>query len=745
MDTIGMIAALCLAPCLIVTADDPYVVVWDSPSADSSGSMPLGNGDVGINLWVEENGDLVFYLSKTDAWSENGRLLKLGRVRVSLTPGLVKPGQPFRMTLDAHEGVARVVSGSDGSALRIHVWVDANYPFVRVEVEGDQPFEMAVAFETWRTEERPLLDVERDSAYGLTESGQPITVHPDTVIPDRTGSVAWFHRNEQSIWADTLTWQGVSSFIPDGVDPLLNRTFGGVIRGRNLVSVDPAHLRSSAPAATQAFAVYVLNAVTPTPQAWIEQAERLVDEDTSDWRAAYDAHTKWWRAFWDRSWIRLSSAENAAAVANVDRGYALQRYISACVGRGGSPIKFNGSIFTVDAVQKGVTLDADYRQWGGPYWFQNTRLAYWPMLASGDFEMMEPLFRMYLDALPFAQARTRTYFGHGGAFFPETMYFWGAYANDNYGWKREGLDIGVTENTYIRYYYDGALELLLLMLQFENYTGDPAFVQERLLPLATPVIEFYEEHYPRGEDGKLRIAPSQALETWQKANDPAPPIAGLRRVLTDLLALPDSTVAADLREAWVQLREDLPAIPVRQAEDGAVLSPAAEILEEARNSENAELYAVYPYGLYGVGRPDLDLARRTYEQRPYKGHNGWRQDEIQAACLGLAREARDGLLARFAMKHEGSRFPAFWGPNFDWIPDQDHGCSGMMALQSMLLQCDGKRMFLFPAWPKEWDVDFKLHAPFQTTLQGKYSGGKLVELTVMPESRRADVSILDPQ
>ncbi|MEN6603290.1 MAG: DUF5703 domain-containing protein, partial [Bryobacteraceae bacterium] len=46
-----------------------YDVTWDSPSRDSSGSMPLGNGDIGLNLWVEEGGDLLFYISKTDALS----------------------------------------------------------------------------------------------------------------------------------------------------------------------------------------------------------------------------------------------------------------------------------------------------------------------------------------------------------------------------------------------------------------------------------------------------------------------------------------------------------------------------------------------------------------------------------------------------------------------------------------------------------------------------------------------------
>ena len=48
--------------------------------------MPLGNGDLGLNVWVEKSGDLLLYLSKTDAWSDDvggsKGLLKLGRIRV---------------------------------------------------------------------------------------------------------------------------------------------------------------------------------------------------------------------------------------------------------------------------------------------------------------------------------------------------------------------------------------------------------------------------------------------------------------------------------------------------------------------------------------------------------------------------------------------------------------------------------------------------------------------------------------
>jgi hypothetical protein len=73
--------------------------------------MPIGNGDIGLNVWVEEGGDLLFYLAKTDAWSETARLLKLGRVRVKSSPNPLVKGQPFRQRLRLGSGEILVEAG----------------------------------------------------------------------------------------------------------------------------------------------------------------------------------------------------------------------------------------------------------------------------------------------------------------------------------------------------------------------------------------------------------------------------------------------------------------------------------------------------------------------------------------------------------------------------------------------------------------------------------------------------------
>ncbi len=65
----------------------------------------------------------------------------------------------------------------------------------------------------------------------------------------------------------------------------------------------------------------------------------------------------------------------------------------------------------------------------------------------------------------------------------------------------------------------------------------------------------------------------------------------------------------------------------------------------------------------------------------------------------------------------------------------------MIGLQEMLMQTPGRTIRLLPAWPKEWDVDFKLHAPERTVVTGKVRDGEVVELEVVPESRKGDVVV----
>ena len=163
----------------------------------------------------------------------------------------------------------------------------------------------------------------------------------------------------------------------------------------------------------------------------------------------------------------------------------------------------------------------------------------------------------------------------------------------------------------------------------------------------------------------------------------------------------------------------------------------AKTWERINNTESPQLYPVFPWGIYGVGKPGLDTALNTWKYDTnvikFRSHIGWKQDNIWAARLGLTDEA--WRLTSLKLQNSGRRFPAFWGPGFDWVPDHNWGGSGMIGLQEMLLQVDDKRILLFPAWPKDMDVHFKLHAPYNTTVEAELKKWKDITLKVLPEER----------
>ena len=718
-----LLALLAALPPAAVAADappapslDPYNVVWNKPAADSCGSMPVGNGDVALNAWVEKNGDLVFYIGKNDAWSEDTTspgygaygLIKVGKVRVSLTPNpFATPAPGFQQTLRLRDGTFEVSAGAEGKKSSILLWVDAARPVIHVQSSCSSPVQMKVTLESWRTEPTEWLGT-------------------DTILPNQKNRIAWYYRNSNK-----------------DIPGLINRTIGAVIEGAGLAGKSPVTLESVAATTTQHLAVHTLTAQCPLPAQWLQKlADQIAATNATPLDSARNEHVAWWNQFWDRSHIYITAGEKSR---EVTLGYLMQRYLNACSSRGEFPIKFNGSLFVIEGKGPIVHKDkkkekpdiimpgtADYRSWGYQYWFQNTRPCYWPMMASGDFDLMMPFFRMYRAMLDNNSRQVREFYGHDGAYFRETAPFWG------------GLEKLTPESPggYTRHYYTPILEYSAMALDYFAYTGDKDFAKNILIPMADAGVTFFDQHFKRDDKGKLFISPANAVETYWKVNNPTPDIAGLHWVLTGLLALPADLTSSGMRQHWHQLLAELPPIPLGEIEAKKTIlsheSPAAG----HRNMENPELYAVYPFRIYGLAKPDLDIAKNTFEARRNKWFGCWSHNGTQAALLGDAATAKAAVIKHLTAKDRRLRCPGFWPAGFDYAPDQDNGGNGLHALQSMLVQFDGRRILVLPAWPQDWDVDFKLRAPYQTTVSGSYRQGKLVNLQVEPADRRKDLTVM---
>jgi len=721
-----------------------YDAIWDSPSRDSWGTIPTGNGDIGLNVWVEESGDLLFYIGKTDLWDDNSRLLKLGRVRFKIRPNPYLQSRRFLQTLRLRDATVEVRYGEGEDLVIAQVWVDAHHPVIHVLVEGGRPLEVNAALEVWRTApyELPTIevsDVQFDQGIAGNQHS-PTIVEPDTVLTGQEGRIGWYHHNMKSVGpALSAELQDMQGFAQ--ADPILHRTFGAVIMADGAKKIDDLHFVSSG-TNSHNFEIYVLTKCPSTPQEWLQ----AVDETVAAVRKIplakrLQAHRSWWEEFWQRSWIDVASAAPSDDTYILTRAYNLQRFINACAGRGAFPIKFNGSIFTVP--NPGSPGDADYRRWGPGYWWQNTRLPYMSMCASGDFDLLEPLYKMYTgDVLEMAKYRTRRYFGHAGAYLNECAYFWGAAFNESYGWTpREKRTVVENESRWHRWEWQGGIELLHMMLDHYEHTLDMALLAEKLLPFAHEILTFYDLHYPVDESGKIVMEPAQALETWWDCRNPMPEIAGILAVTERLQTLAGDKVGGEEKALWERLHMKMPGLPTQEVEGRKMLAPAEKFATKS-NIENPELYAVFPYRRVALGRPGIELAVEALNHRLDRGNFGWRQEDIFMAYLGLAEDARQYVVGRAKAKHEGSRFTGFWGPNYDWVPDQDHGGVLLKALQAMLMQTDGRKILLLPAWPKDWDADFKLWAPYKTVVSGQVKQGRVTKLTVNPRGRKKDIQIL---
>lgn len=856
---------------------DDYDVVWNSPSRDSAGSMPIGNGEVVLNTWVEQSGDLLMIIARTDSLSEISRVLKVGRVRVKFSPSPFS-ARSFRQHLKLREGAIEF----SGSGDRFRLFVDSDANVVHLVGTMSQPRRVTASLEIWRDKERTLPASEMRSAWAVHDAPFPLIESADQLLQTNGTSVTWFHRNDTSVVPKL--WENQTLIgLPGTWDPLINRTFGGQLNAKGLTKITPTQIGS--PAAIRTLDLSIATHTNQSPRTWAAELGKVAASSTT---AKATARTiQWWSKFWDRSWVFVSetppkleipdnkfplrlgedsngqnrflgeirrwvavgrvepvsqfgelqseasagsqfhpnkgltlvadvrldreapgrildkltagtsdgflfdthpgrslrlivgdlvlSAPNAlsigvwhrvAATVNAEtgeaalycdgvrvahhavqpgspitRGYVLQRYVQACQGRGQYPIKFNGGYYTVEPTPMGIGANADYRSWGDCHWFQNVRHTVHPMLASGDFEMMEPFFKLYESSRRLAESRTRLYHKAEGAYFPETMTVFGTYSGGDYGWNRKGLQPKEVQCPWWDDAWNQGPELVALMLDRWDFTRDEAFLKKRTLPMADSILKYFDTRFRKDDRGRIILDPTQVVETyWEGVINDMPAVAGLISVLDRLNALPKRVLTAAQRVTYERLRKACPDIPLELDSGKRELAPAEKYVPKASNVENGELYAVWPFRIVTLSRPKLlPEARQAYAHRRNHLDVGWGYDGNVAALLGMTDEAARILRIKAANSHPAYRWPATWGPNFDWLPDQNHGGNLLSTTQLMLLQPEGQIIRVFSAWPRTWDVKFKLHAPGNTTVEAELRGGNITMLKVVPSSRSKDV------
>jgi hypothetical protein len=747
-----------------------YNVIWASPSKDATGVMPIGNGDIAAGVYAIENGDLYLLLAKNDALNFCGDIYKTGRLRISFQPNPFEKGKPFRQTLDLPTASIRI----DADGVKLKVWADANRPIYHVQIESPRDLIVSAQPEFWKR---------YNQWKGLDAT-------PDVRLPRDHDLLWYFSVGEKTFYHDDMMGRGyrVENFERIVPDPYRHNTFGNLAElktegGNQEPEVKDGRLTGSGKQFD--VRIHALTKQTPAPDVWVKAIEQLAAQPV-DLKKDWEKHCQWWSDFWARGWIIASDRtvpaqqrerfngeagtsgmrEEGDGAALVAQSYNMFRFYMAAQGRGRLPVKFNGGLFTQQyrlndrflkqhgmeefkshypfAVQQadGSWLTGeDYRAWGRRFTAQNERLLYWPLLMSGDFDLLRPFFNYYWGVLEMRKAITLKHYGHAGAFYRENVTpitgteDWEPAPRIKPGEKYTG--------NHLMFHHTSGLETLAMMIDYVHYTGDTKFRDERLVPFAREILLFFDLHYPRDGGGKLRLEPAQALETWWVTVNPATDVAGLRFCLDQLLAM--SVGTEEDRKTWKRFRVEIPEVPTQTVDGRLLILPAEQIIEKQKhNGEIPEIYAAFPFRCYGFALDTKDVVEWTMQNRVNKdtfGAKCWTQDQIGWAMAGNAAEAAAGLVRRFRWATSALRFPVYGNETTDGIPDLDHFGSGAIALQRVLVQEGRGKIYLLPAWPAEWDVDFKLHLMHNTILSGTVQDGKLVKWDCVPATRKADVVV----
>lgn len=756
-----------------------YAYSWSEPGKAATDSMPIGNGDLAANVYTEGD-SLYLLLSKNDAFDSNGDSIKTGRLKISFSPNPFEGGN-FKQTLNIAEACVDIFAGG----VSIRVWADANNPLYNIQISSPVDISVRVQNETWKR--RVFQDVQCNS----------------------DNSLIWYHTNPKSKFLEYMNKYRVAHQVVDidkVKDPFLNYSFANLVESDELKLKDGAlegggkRLKIR----VHTLADYTRDFDGLVDKLKLQAKDSRKRSDFSKHKKWWSAF--WDKSYIVASNNDIAESEREKQSKHREFGvrdepdkafvisqhYNTQRYMMACQARGDRQVQFNGGLFTVPMLDKGRSkMGEDDRRWGRRYTFQNQRLLYWPMIHAGDFDLMRGFFNHYLRVLPVRKAITKMWFGIDGAYYRENiqacgdeigdggMFNWtqrnGVFAIDNSKPRpprrhtmpavekngsqeaRPGEEIGgellpnktgigeYSAMGYHNFHFNSGLEISYMALEYYRHTQDEKFLNTTLLPIAREVLMFFDKHYPRGGDGKLLLEPGQALETYWYTRNATTEVAGLKAVLEGLLKI--KNIPVDCRRDWSRFLKEIPEIATRKLDDGTLVLSPAELIKSVRlNGECPELYAAFPYEIFSVAKKNEQIVKDTMPVRGAKNGVCWNQDEIFYAYAGIAKDAAKLLFRRFSLYGENeSKLPMFSRAFNDYIPDLDNNGSGSVALQKMLIQEDGDKIALLPAWPKNWDCKFKLRANKKTVISGEVKGGKLLYLNVTPSSRAKDVEVCELQ
>jgi hypothetical protein len=616
-------------------------VVFNSPITTPVNGPTVATGRIGAQVW-NSNG-LTMQVTGVDNAQQTA--FSSGLVNLRTSPGMDTGYTRFQQRLNLYDGV---ITATYDSNRTVTVMGAPNSEVLGIHVEDGRSGVSSVT-----------LDVSIWDLSGLPASS-------NSMYLDIPNMGTW---KTVSTFADS-TGAGISRGQSDsnGFGYTLAASVEGASYTASVVNGSTVRLTITP---TSSYTIWIANATrknAPNGDS-VAQARRLLSNArTTGYGATLASFKRWWNDFWNASFVQYSNAAGDADY--LENYYYLAEYIIAGGAFGNYPFQHIHGTYN-------AKKDDQASQWSGGYWFWNQRDVYHSFLASNHASVLDSFYNLYLRNYDAMKATTQRRFGVDGIWVPETIGWDGnARHTENSDFTKNVFTTGNEAGQWMYYRY--------------KYTNDAAWLS-RIYPFMREAAKFHTSRFSRDSAGKYYMANSNSHETYWN----------VRNALTDLVAVKaffpmvieaSATLGQDanLRAQWQDVLNNVVAYP----SDANGYLPHTPPISATRNNENIACEMAWPYGVVGIGSPDLSRVVYNWNTRPFPHTEIWSPDAVQAARLGM------GAQAFSSMKTMIGKFQAYPnGITNTWNGVYDSLGTHLSAINESLLQSHTGKIRVFPAPP----------------------------------------------
>jgi hypothetical protein len=549
-------------------------LTYNEPVSRSEEGMPVGNGSMGSLVWTTPSA-IRLQVNRVDVFANNSNSNNfyerhtdycggVGIVDVDFFNETTFTKANFRQHLSPYDGVVSL-EGNQVSA-RVLAWNEQDV--IALEVQDNRP-------------DRQLTNIKLRTLRPLVSKKGNHTATSALKIIDGKIVLTQTFREDQYYCASAVAIEVLDG---QGVPSLENATT----------------LRLLVSAGNSRFSVLIASAAT------FDSEEDVVAESLNKLDAAaaqrFDglltSNKAWWKNFWEKSFIDLSSDDGKASLLQDNYYYYL--YVMACSSRGAYPPKFNGMLWITGG---------DERKWGSLYWGANQSCLYNALFPTNRFELMRPMFNMYSSMKKVCELAAVQQWGSKGIYIPETVAFDGlaplpddvaaemrdlylvrkpwaertqrfsAYAFtkmpylSRWNWKKDegwkdgrwhSSDKGGGPFGHVTHIFSRGAKIAYQYWLAYEYTLDKEWLRDEAYPMIKGVAEFYR-NFPnvrKADDGKFHIYNVNDNESVWGGHNTIEEISSMMGILP--VAIKASELLnkdADLRQQWRELLENLSPLP----------------------------------------------------------------------------------------------------------------------------------------------------------------------------------------